>query len=116
MRFVVYRADDVDGGMNVSNDRVRILEKLYAQGQTSDVVDLALEKLFAYELGETRQKLALLEQDLTEFEGRYELSSDAFFNRFQAGEMGDAMDFVEWASLFQMTQRLRERIALLEAP
>ncbi len=101
--------------MNVSHDRVRTLEKLYAQGQTSDVMDLALEKLLAYELGETQQRLARLEQDLTEFEGRYDLSSEAFYARFQAGEMGDAMDFVEWASLHQMAERLRQRLDLLEA-
>jgi lipase chaperone LimK len=101
--------------MNVSQNRVQTLEKLYAQGQTSDVIDLALEKLLAYELGETRQQLAQLERDLTEFEQRYDLSSETFYARFQAGEMGDAMDFVDWASLHQMAERLRQRIGLLEA-
>lgn len=101
--------------MNVSQSRVQTLEKLYAQGQISDVIDLALEKLLAYELGETRQQLAQLEQDLTEFERRYDLSSETFYARFQAGEMGDAMDFVDWASLHQMAERLRQRIRLLEA-
>lgn len=99
----------------MSQSRVQTLEKLYAQGQISDVIDLALEKLLAYELGETRQQLAQLEQDLTEFERRYDLSSETFYARFQAGEMGDAMDFVDWASLHQMAERLRQRIRLLEA-
>ena len=98
----------------VSGDRVRTLDKLYAQGETSDIVDLALEKLFAYELRESQKQLARLEGDLSRFEQRYELSSDAFYTRFQAGEMGDAMDFVEWASLHQMAERLKQRIALLE--
>jgi hypothetical protein len=98
----------------MSADRVQVLEKLYKQGQGSAVMDLALEKLFTYELHTSQQKLAELKQDLAQFEERYALSSDEFYNRFQAGEMGDAMDFIEWASLFQMVCKLRERIDLLE--
>lgn len=98
----------------MSIERVRTLDRLYTQGETSDVVDLALEKLFAYELGESRQQLAQLERDLSRFEQQFDLSSDTFYARFQAGEMGDAMDFVEWASLYQMAERLERRISLLE--
>lgn len=98
----------------MSGERVRTLEKLYAQGETSDIVDLALEKLFAYELKESQQQLDQLMRDLSHFEQQYDLSSDVFYARFQAGEMGDAMDFVEWASLRQMAERLKQRIGLLE--
>lgn len=98
----------------MSADRVQVLEKLYEEGQGSELLDLALEKLFAYELQSTRQQLGDLEQDLAEFEKQYELASTEFYARFQAGEMGDEMDYVEWASLHQMAERLRERIKLLE--
>ena len=98
----------------MSGDRVRTLDRLYAQGETSEVVDLALEKLFAYELSASQQQLAQLERDLAQFERQYDLASDAFYARFQAGEMGDALDFVEWASLHQMAERLKRRIGLLE--
>ena len=98
----------------MNGDRVRTLEKLYTQGETSDIIDFALEKLFAYELKESQQQLALLVCDLSQFEQQYELSSDAFYARFQAGETGDAMDLVEWASLHQMAERLKRRIGLLE--
>jgi len=30
----------------MSSDRIRALEKIYAQGETSEIVELALEKLF----------------------------------------------------------------------
>lgn len=99
----------------MSADRVQVLEKLYEQGQSSDLVDLALEKLFAYELRASEQQLEQLERDLAEFEQQYALSSEQFHRQFQAGKMGDAMDFVDWASLFQMAARLRERIELLKS-
>jgi hypothetical protein len=98
----------------MSAERVQILEQLYDRGQGSELLDLTLEKLFAYELRNTQQQLEELEQDLAEFEERYELSSAEFYRRFQAGEMGDDMDYVEWASLHQMAERLRERTRLLE--
>lgn len=97
----------------MSADRVQVLEKLYEQGQSSDLVDLALEKLFAYELQASEKQLQQLEQDLAEFEGQYGLASAQFYQKFQSGEMGDAMDFVEWASLYQMAERVRERVSLL---
>lgn len=62
----------------MSADRVRALEKLYTQGETSDIVDLALEKLFAYELRQSQQQLAELERDLSLFEQQHDLSSEAF--------------------------------------
>jgi hypothetical protein len=99
----------------MSVERVQLLEKLYEKGQGSGLLDLTLDKLFAYELHNTRQQLEELEQDLAEFEERYALSSREFYERYQAGEMGDEMDYVEWASLHQMTERLRERIELLES-
>ena len=98
----------------MSGERVRTLEKLYTQGETSDIVDLALEKLFTYELRQSQQQLVQLERDLSLFEQQHDLSSDAFYARFLAGEMGDAMDLMEWASLHQMAERLKQRIGLLE--
>jgi hypothetical protein len=98
----------------MSAERVHVLEKLYQQGQSNDVVDLALEKLFAYELDLCERQLEQLEQDLAEFEAQYSVSSARFYAEFQAGARGDAMDYVEWASLVQMADRLRERIALLK--
>jgi hypothetical protein len=54
-----------------------------------------------------------LQTDLAEFEQRYGLSSDDFYRRFQDGETDDRMDYVEWASLVQMTRNLQERLRLL---
>jgi hypothetical protein len=98
----------------MSADRVQVLEKLYEQGQGSELLDQALEKLFVYELRTCERQLDQLAQDLAEFEYRYSLSSLDFYRKFQAGEMGDAMDYVEWASLCQMARRLEDRIDLLK--
>jgi hypothetical protein len=40
----------------MSVDRVQMLERLYEQGQNSDLVNLALEKLFRYDLDTTETR------------------------------------------------------------
>ena len=62
----------------MSADRVRALEKLYTQEETSDIVDMALEKLFTYELRQSQQQLERLERNLSLFEQQHDLSSEAF--------------------------------------
>ena len=66
-------------------------------------------------VGTVAQRLRLnqLQADLAEFEQRYGLSSDAFYRRFQTGQTDDRMDYVEWASLVQMTRNLQKRLHLL---
>ena len=55
--------------------------------------------------------------DLRCFEQKYEMASDLFYSRFQAGQMGDDLDIMEWASLYNMYSRVRRRIesALMRA-
>ena len=95
--------------------RLRTLAQLYQQGQTSGIMDRALDKLLTYETDLSREQLRQLEADLAEFEQRYGLSSDEFYRRYQAGQIDDRMDYVEWASLIQMADNLRERLRLLTA-
>ncbi len=48
--------------------------------------------------------------DLAEFEQQFGWASAEFWRKYQAGETDDRMDYVEWASLFQMAQRLEQRL------
>ena len=41
------------------------------------------------------------------------MTSDEFFRRYQAGLTDDRMEFVEWASLIQMTLKLHQRMEAL---
>ena len=55
-----------------------------------------------------------LDKDLRQFERSYKMESSSFIKEFASGRQGDDMDFVEWASLYRMRQRLAERKAKLE--
>lgn len=93
--------------------RLSRLARLYEQAQASELMDRTLDKLFVYEIDLCRSQLSQLREDLSEFEQRYGMSSEEFYRRFHGGQTDDRMDFVEWASLVQMTDNLRQRLRIL---
>lgn len=49
-----------------------------------------------------RQEIAKIEQKIQGFEQKYQMQSEDFFRRFQAGELEDSMDFFEWNAYHEM--------------
>lgn len=64
-------------------------------------------------VAEAHTQLAQLHAGLATFEAQYAMSSELFYQRYQHGQTDDRMDFVEWASLLQMTQNLENRLHFL---
>lgn len=93
--------------------RLQKLAQLYQQGQVTMLMDRTLQKLMRYEADACRVHLAQLQKDMAVFEQQYALSSVEFYRRFRSGQTDDRMDYVEWASLMQMADNLRERLRLL---
>ena len=78
-------------------------------------LDQIVGKLLDLTLGQQRRRLARYEHDLEAFEKRYGMDSATFYQRFEAGELGDAMDFFEWAGLCELRQDLLEKIQRVES-
>lgn len=93
--------------------RLRSLSHLYEQGIASELMERTLDKLLAHEAEVCRAQLNELQAELAEFELRYQLTSSEFYQRYQAGQTDDRMDFVEWASLAQISENLQGRLRLL---
>ena len=91
-------------------ERLQALADLYRQSQESDLMDRTLERLLRHEAERSQAQLGQLQADLAEWEQHYRLSSDEFYQRFQAGQMGDDMDYAEWALLMQMADNLEKRL------
>jgi hypothetical protein len=77
-------------------------------------LDLVLEKLLDLARSQHRLRLARYERDLRDFETHYSMDAATFYRRFEAGRLGDAMDFCEWAGLYELRQDLLEKIRRLE--
>ena len=78
-------------------------------------LDLMLDKLLGVTLSHQRARLARYERDLRAFEERYHLDSATFYQQFEAGKPGDAMDFFEWMGLYTLRQDLAQKIQQLES-
>jgi hypothetical protein len=48
------------------------------------------------------QQVMDLEHRMKSFEEKYNMPSEDFYQRFQAGELGDSMDFFEWNTYYEM--------------
>lgn len=96
-------------------DKIKRLEQyLAADNSTVDpVVDLTIDKLLAREQARiVGLKTRLLEQCAL-FEQSYALSSEDFYKQYEAGQMGDETDYIEWAATLEMLANLEKRLALL---
>jgi hypothetical protein len=84
--------------------RLQNLLELYRGGYQSQVVDQAVSKLIALEVGQCRTELQRLAARLTTYEQQYGMTSEDFYQRFRSGELGDEMDFVEWSAFWDMRE------------
>jgi len=102
--------------MATTLEKVRRLEEYLATSNVTldPVLDITINKILVRELNRITEIKTRLENQLAEFEERYALQSGDFYKRYESGELGDAIDFVEWASTIEMLTNLQQQIAILE--
>ena len=99
--------------MEVILEKIRGLEQIYIKGYEDSFLDNALQKIISHQLARDQADLWVLQRDLAELERRYGISSEEFYGRFQAGQMSDEADFMEWNALYKMATKLRNRLSIL---
>ena len=99
--------------MTVNTQRkINILQEV-AEDDAS--LNLVLDKLLNVMRTQYASRLARYEADLRNFEARHGMASAAFYQQFEAGQLGDTMDFFEWSGLFELWQDLQRKVHRLEA-
>lgn len=94
-------------------EKLHRLKTLCRQGYASDIVELTLDKIIAYEISNAQKEVAELHAELQVFEAQYKISSQDFNSRFRQGEMGDDVDFVEWSAFYEMWLSVQQRLEIL---
>jgi hypothetical protein len=95
-------------------NQLKILESLYHSGSLNATIEQTLDKIIYQELATAQQKQLELETDLQTFERQYDMTSAEFQQRFQAGQLGDDVDFVEWNAFYEIWNTLNNQICLLQ--
>jgi len=96
--------------MEATLEKIRSLEQIYIKGYEDSFLDNALRKIISHQLARDQADLQVLQRDLAELE----MSSEEFYERFQAGQMSDEADFMEWNALYKMATKLRNRLGILQ--
>jgi hypothetical protein len=94
---------------------IKGLEQIFEKNLSDEYLQKAISKIISYEIAKTTEELEDLRTELKVYEDRFKMSSDDFFNKFSAGELGDSADFFEWSALYQMYLRSSERLNILKS-
>jgi len=95
--------------------QLKKLEKYVQTYGDDQLITSSLSKIIDYKIQKYEQVLKELRSDLISLEKKYDKKSDDFYRSFKKGELGDAMDFVEWGSLYDMYQRILNKKKMLES-
>jgi hypothetical protein len=91
-------------------DKIEALKSVGAE----QLIDLTRAKIIQSEVDRLQQHQARLRPELERFEREYQMSSEESRRKFEAGELGDAVEFLEWASLYEIYLRDDESLRLLK--
>lgn len=96
-------------------EKVKRLEQYVAADENGidQVVEQTLDKLLEREATRLADLKSRLVSQIVAFEEQYKMPTRDFYARFERGELGDAMDYIEWSATAEMLQNLEKRIGLL---
>lgn len=95
--------------MTAIAEKIHLIERI----THSDEITLRmLDKLIHCLIDDERRRLAPLDDNLKQFEQRYQMSTEDFQHRFNEGKLGDDQDFFEWDAVADMAARLKEKLAV----
>ena len=89
--------------------KVKNLEKFIKKYGEDAVISQTITKMLDYKIRQYDEEIKRMNRELSRFERKHKKESSAFFQEFKKGDLGDNMDFIEWASLYQMRNRLMEK-------
>jgi len=96
--------------------QIKQLEKYIEMNNQSidSVFMLSINKLLHREQRRLSELKSSLMKEINEFETKYQISSKTFYAKFNQGELGDNMDYIDWASTIDMIGNLENQILTLQ--
>ncbi len=72
------------------------------------------KKLIDNHIREMKLGVHNIEQDLKQFENKYDMDSQLFYEKFSNGELSDEIDFITWSGIYEMYLKDKAKIKKLE--
>jgi len=95
--------------MQATISKIKTLENFINKHGDDAYISNTLAKMVEYKIQQYDENIAALQHDLQVFEKTYAMTSAEFFAQFKNGSLGDEMDFIEWAALYEMRQNLFDK-------
>jgi tetrahydromethanopterin S-methyltransferase subunit G len=77
-------------------------------------IESTINKMLKVELGMVKRELKQVKNSLTDFEKRHKMSSDEFYDKFNAGKLGDDREYIKWYAYKNTFNKLMERLKEIE--
>ncbi len=100
----------------MSNEYVNALKFQLSHGLEFEkkYITSTMNKMFKVELYMVRREIMQTESSLAELEKRHNMSSDIFYVKFNAGELGDDREYIKWYAFKDTHNKLMERAKEIE--
>lgn len=90
------------------------LKQLYVSGFQDAFLENALHKVIERQIARDEADLQRINGVIAQFEQEHGMSSAEFQGRYEAGQMADDADLMEWSVFLKMRQRVQSRLGLLQ--
>jgi hypothetical protein len=88
--------------MNKVLKQLDLLRELAECGAIDEMTRLTIRKLLEDKIQKHEDSLEELPEDLAKFGKEYKMRSERFKEKLERGELEEAVEFVDWASFYQM--------------
>jgi len=75
--------------------------------------EIMFDKFIDYHINRIKREIALMQIDLKEYEQKFNMRSDKFYEQFENGELGDDKDFILWSGIFEMQMNCKQKLQKL---
>ena len=90
------------------------MTQLTIQSQHASQVRPLIKAAIEHELRVIRHGIGKTRRNLDRFEKEFDMESERFYGEFQAGRLGDRMEYIKWAGEYETLRQLEKDRAQIE--
>jgi hypothetical protein len=77
-------------------------------------IELFFKDFLTYKISQLEKAIFNMEKDLRKYERKYKLTSQEFYQQFEAGKFGDEDDYMVWSGIYELLQENRTELKKIQ--